>query len=371
MKRVKTREVFLEPGKITIAERTLPPLKPHQVLVRTHMASICGSERYHYRGIAVAPEYRARGRYVPPAYREDRGTAAAGGAKPQALGHEGGGTIVEVGSAVREYLYHPGHKVQVGDRVSLFTPTYCDYAIVDGIGVGGAWSIQPIPEDVAFEVGCLFEPFGCAGWAALHLGVVPGDVVAINGCGFSGLILMQGALKHGASAIIALDVVDAKLEVARQLVSKFPAKFHGINPRREDYVDRVNAITDGEGVDVATENVGGTGIGIKQALDQVKHNGLLALYGDTYVPVPEFHFHRVHEDGLRIRPLNAVHYNELQNIQNLNEAYRAQRRGVFDEVWPLIWAHSSHHRLDDIADVFAQEAEDLEKQGSIKTTFTP
>jgi threonine dehydrogenase-like Zn-dependent dehydrogenase len=368
---VTTREVFLKPGKITVEERELPPIKPHQVLVKTHQASVCGSERYHYRGIVVSPEYKARGRYIPKQFKVAAPSVQKDGTTRSALGHEGGGTIVEVGSAVREYLYHPGRKIKVGDKVSLYTPTYSDYAIVDGIGVGGAWSIQPIPEGVTFDVGCLFEPFGCAGWAALHLGVMPGDIVSINGCGFSGLVLMQGAIKHGASAIIAVDIVEKKLDIARQLVSTSKAKFYAINPRKEDYVQRVNDITDGEGVDVATENVGGTAIGIKQAVDQVRHNGIVALYGDNYVPFPNFHFHRFHEDGLDIRPLNAVHYNELQNVMNLNEAYRAAERGVFDEFWPLLWENSANYKLDQIADVFEDEAQNIEAQTSIKTRFTP
>ena len=56
-----TRVVYLEPGKINVAEQTLPGLAPNQVLVRTHQASVCGSERYFYRGISVHPEDEARG----------------------------------------------------------------------------------------------------------------------------------------------------------------------------------------------------------------------------------------------------------------------------------------------------------------------
>ncbi len=44
-----------------------------------------------------------------------------------------------------------------------------------------------------------------------------GDVVAVNGVGFAYNILLQGALKSGASKVIAVDVVPAKLEIARQL----------------------------------------------------------------------------------------------------------------------------------------------------------
>ena len=56
-----TRVGYLEPGKINLGEQTLPGLAPNQVLVRTHQASVCGSERYFYRGISVRPEDEARG----------------------------------------------------------------------------------------------------------------------------------------------------------------------------------------------------------------------------------------------------------------------------------------------------------------------
>ena len=58
---VDTRVVYLEPGKLTIERMTLPPLKPNQVLIQTHQASVCGSERYFYRGITVRPQDEARG----------------------------------------------------------------------------------------------------------------------------------------------------------------------------------------------------------------------------------------------------------------------------------------------------------------------
>ena len=56
---------------------------------------------------------------------------------------------------VEEYL--GGGKVSVGDRVgSLVYPTFTDYWVTD-IG-----RVQPIPDSVSFEVGCLYEPLGCA-----------------------------------------------------------------------------------------------------------------------------------------------------------------------------------------------------------------
>jgi threonine dehydrogenase-like Zn-dependent dehydrogenase len=269
------------------------------------------------------------------------------------LGHEGGGVVVEKGAAVDEYL--GGGKVRVGDKVaSLIYPTYTDYWVTD------AAHVQPIPEGVPFEVGCLYEPLGCAVWAAIHMGVKLGDVVAINGVGFAGNILLQGALRAGASKVIAVDTVRAKLEIARKLGAD-----EVVHAQEADPVERVNEITRGEGVDVAVEAVGGTGIGVVQALGMVRHNGILAIYGDNYMPVKEFCFNRFHEDGLEVRNLNAVHYTKLRSIENMKEAYRAVERGVFN--LDIIFENAAKYRLDEIADVFRKEAESLDRQQSLKT----
>ena len=251
---------------------------------------------------------------------------------------KGVGTIEEVGGAVDEYL--GGGKVNVGDRVgSLIYPTYTDCWVTDPSHV------QPIPEGVSFEVGCLYEPLGCAAWAALNMGVRPGDWVAVNGVGFAGNIMLQGAIKAGASTVIAVDSDPGKLDVARQLGAE-----HALNINDTDVRAEVEEITGGEGVDVSIEAVGGRGEGLRQCLDMVGHNGIMALYGDNYAPVDEFCFHRFHEDGLEIRNLNAVHFTHLRSIEHMREAYRAVQRGVFD--LDIIFEQSVSHRLADIADVF-------------------
>jgi L-iditol 2-dehydrogenase len=354
---VDTRVVYLEQGKISIETITLPELKPNQVLVKMHQASICGSERYHYRGLIVRPQDEAKGGpgVQLGAPRTDGRHRHAYPMGP--LGHEGGGTIVEVGSAVEEYL--GGGRVRVGDRVASLTyPTYTDYWVTD------PKYVQPIPEGVSFEVGCLYEPLGCAAWAALYMGVKLGDVVAINGVGFAGNIMLQGAIKAGASKVIAVDVVKQKLDIAKKL-----GAHHVINAKDVDPVAAVNELTQGQGVDVAVEAIGGTGIGVVNALGMVRHNGILALYGDNYVPVKEFCFNRFHEDGLEIRNLNAVHYTKLRSVETMREAYRAVERGVFN--LDIIFENSISYRLSEIADVFKKEAEALDRQGSLKTLITP
>lgn len=353
-----TRTVYIaEPGTITVEQVPLPDLKPNQVLVKTHQASVCGSERYFYQGVNVRPQDEARGgpeTELGSSHPEDK-PAHAYPMGP--LGHEGGGTIVEVGSGVDEYL--GGGAVKIGDRIgSLIYPTYSDYWVTH------VANVQPIPEGVSFEVGCLYEPLGCAVWAAIHMGVKLGDTVAVNGVGFAGNILLQGALKAGASMVIGIDVVQSKLDVATQL-----GAHHVVNAGTQDPAEAVLELTHGAGVDVAVEAIGGTGIGLVQALDMVGHNGILALYGDNYAPVREFCFHRFHEDGLDVRNLNAVHYTNLRSVEHMREAYRAVERGVFN--LDIIFENSVTYRLDEIPEVFSKESKNPEQQGSLKTLIIP
>jgi threonine dehydrogenase-like Zn-dependent dehydrogenase len=355
----ETRVVYMNPGAITIETVPLPEIKPNQVLVKTHQASVCGSERYFYQGLSVRPEDEARG---GPETKLGSNSSGSGGEQSHAfpmgpLGHEGGGTIVELGPGVEEYL--GGGKVKVGDRVgSLIYPTYTDYWVTS------INNIQPIPEDVSFEVGCLYESLGCAAWAARNMGVKLGDTVAVNGAGFAGHIMLQGAIRAGASKVYAIDVVESKLKVAEEI-----GVHHVVNARETNPVEVVNELTHGEGVDIAVDAVGGTGIGVVQALGMVRHNGILALYGDNYIPVKEFCFNRFHEDGLEVRNLNAVHYTNLKSVETMREAYRAVQRGAFD--LQVVLDNSIKYKLAEIDEVFKKETSDPEKQSSLKTIILP
>jgi threonine dehydrogenase-like Zn-dependent dehydrogenase len=182
--------------------------------------------------------------------------------------------------------------------------------------------------------------------------------------GFAGNILLQGAIRSGAATVIAVDVAPAKLAVARQLGAQ-----HVLDATQVDPVAAVLELTQGEGVDVAVEAVGGAGAGLVQALGMVRHNGILALYGDNYAPIKEFCFHRFHEDGLEIRNLNAVHYTRLRSVEHMREAFRAVERGIFN--LDIIFANSVRYRLDEIAEVFRRETEVIEEQGSLKTLIIP
>ena len=68
---METRVTYLDIGRIITETVTLPPLGPNDVLVKTHQASVCGSERYFYRGITVRPQDEARAHSLSHTHHEE------------------------------------------------------------------------------------------------------------------------------------------------------------------------------------------------------------------------------------------------------------------------------------------------------------
>ena len=95
---MQSRVTYLDIVIFTTETITLPPLGPNDVLVQTHQASVCGSERYFYRGITVRPQDEARARSLSQT-RHEEGTGLAHASPLGPLGHAGGGTIQEMGTA--------------------------------------------------------------------------------------------------------------------------------------------------------------------------------------------------------------------------------------------------------------------------------
>lgn len=102
--------------------------------------------------------------------------------------------------------------------------------------------------------------------------VEPGSEVAVIGAGGIGLAAIQGARIAGASKVIAIDVMDAKLDVARQLGAT-----HVVNGANVDAVAAVKEITGG-GVDYAFEAIG-TKATAEQAWGMLRPRGVATIIG--------------------------------------------------------------------------------------------
>ena len=246
--------VYHGPGEKAWEEIPDPEiLAPTDALVRVDTTTICGTDLHILKGDV-------------PAVKD--GTV---------LGHEGVGTIIEIGSAVT--------KLAVGDRVIISCVTscgscsYCHQQLpshcLDDEGTSGVGWIfghlingtQAEMVRVPFAEGSLHKlPDGVADDAAVMLSdilptgfeigvrngrVKPGDVVAVVGAGPIGLAAIMTAGLYGASRIIAIDLDDNRLEQARGFGATDVVNSGGASAH-----DEVFAMTDGMGVDVAIEAVG-------------------------------------------------------------------------------------------------------------------
>ncbi len=304
---MKTRAAQLrKAGEVVLLERDLT-LEADEVLVKGCLCGICGSDKSMYRGD------------LPEKFR-----------LPLWIGHESGGTVVEVGSKVREY--------KPGDRAMVFNwcNTFADYYKVPVSG------LEPVPEGLDMDLASLGEPIACAMFSALTCGAQLGDTVAVYGMGFAGQIIAQAVKRMGAYRVVAIDVAPGKLDIAKRLGSDVL-----LDAKAEDPVQRVRELTKGRGADVVIE-AAGSEASMNQATAMLRHNGILALYSWITRPVT-LSIGRWHDDGLQIRTTGLVHHTEQERRVWTPWALRPVIQGLVD-VRSLI---THEFPLEKVAEAFA------------------
>ena len=319
---MKVRSAFLEgPGKVYIVDRDIE-LEDDEVLVETYQVSVCGTDKMYYQGD------------LPPTKKY-----------PIYLGHEGGGTVREVGKRV--------HKFKEGDRVAAFSHcnTFSDYfkAKVEGL--------QRIPDDLDLRIGCLAEPLTCALFSARHSGVILGDSVAVFGAGFAGQIILQYVKKAGATTVFAIDTADAKLDTAKRLGADIV-----INPSKEDPVKKIFDITGGRGADIAVE-AAGEEKAMNQATESIRHNGILVLYSHITKPIT-LNISRWHDDSIDIRSTGLVHHTYQEREIWAEEMFRPLRQNLLD----IDSLMNREYKLENISGAFE---EINQRDDIIKATIIP
>lgn len=270
---VVTRAALLKgPHYIELVEKELV-CGEDEILVKNHLIGICGSDKAFYRG------------QMPPKTAEFRQEPKF----PFWLGHESGGTVVEVGSRVSEY--------KVGDKVIAFgwCNNYADYFVAK------EFQLQPAPEGLDMDLVSLGEPIACAMYSGLHSEVQLGDVVVVMGGGFAGQIIAQCAKQKGADKVIVADVLDGKLELAKQLGADVT-----VNLKKTDLKDIVAKMTGDRGADVVVEAAGGES-SFNTASEIIKHNGKFVFYSWVTQPIT-LNISRWHDDGLEFINTCLVHH---------------------------------------------------------------
>lgn len=256
-------------GQVGFMEKSIPQAGPDDAIVKTTRALICTSDS-HTVGGAIGP-------------RENL-----------TLGHEAVGIVHEVGSNVK--LFKPGDRVLVG----AITPDWGDpasqagHSSQSGAPLGG-WKFSNskdgvfaeyfhvneadanmalIPPGVPDEMAVYCADMLSTGFMGAENGNIPiGGTVAVFAEGPVGLMATAGAKLRGAALIIGVEAVPRRQELARTYGADEIVDFS-----KEDVVQRILDLTDGQGVDTAIEALGADST-FQNAIKVTKAGGTISNIG--------------------------------------------------------------------------------------------
>ena len=266
------------PEDYRLEEVDVPVRGPGEILVRVEAVGICASDLKCYHGAA-----KFWGDDDRPAWAET----------DVVPGHEFVGEVVELDDQARERT-----GVEVGDRVTSeqIVPCWaCRYCLrgqyhmcaVHNIygfkratpGAMAEYMVFPttsivhrMPKGIPPEQAAFVEPLSCALHAVERADIHLEDVVVIAGAGPIGLGMIAGARAKGARTVIALDMIPAKLELAKDCGADL-----ALNPREDDVTQIVRDLTDGYGADVYIEGTGHPS-GVAQGLNLLRKLGTYVEY---------------------------------------------------------------------------------------------
>jgi L-iditol 2-dehydrogenase len=247
-----------------------PELADDEVLIQVEAVGICGSDVHGLDG--------SSGRRKPPII----------------MGHEASGVIVSKGKNVSGW--------KAGERVTFDSTIYplddwytrkglynlSDHRMVMGVSPGeyrrhGAFAeyvnvpqhiLYRIPEEVSFTQASMVEPFGVAAHGIELTPVSWNDTALVVGAGMIGLCVIQVLRSRGCGKIIAIDLEDEKLSMAKQLGASI-----ALNPARDNIQAEILAQSEGRGADIAIEAVGISDT-VKTAIEGVRKGATVTLVGN-------------------------------------------------------------------------------------------
>ena len=257
-----------------------PELQRGQVLVKLAYSGVCQSQLMEVRGKRGADPFL-----------------------PHLLGHEATGKVVEIGEGVTKV--NPGDAVILGwIKGAGLEGGPVNYSSGRGVVNAGAVTtfneyavvsenrIVKLPVGVPMDVGVLF---GCAiptgaGIVMNQVRPASGSTIAIFGLGGIGLSALMATQLFGCSAVIAVDVAEEKLSLARDFGAT-----HTINAIKQNPVNEILKLTDGKGVDNSID-ASGLVSGIESAFDAVRRGGGVCTFAS----------HPAKDERIRIDPYELI-----------------------------------------------------------------
>jgi len=262
--------VLTDYRQLAVCDVPDPEIGPEDVRVQIKACGICGSDVHGYDGCS--------GRRIPPLI----------------MGHEAAGVVERVGDNVTTF--------NVGDRVTFDSTVYCgqchycragrvnlcEQRRVLGVSCGdyrrhGAFAelicvpqhiVYRLPDEMSFEDAAMIEPVSVAVHAVSRTPVRLGNTAVVVGAGIIGLLVVQALRLAGCGTIVAVDLIDERLGLARQLGAD-----SGLNAGSCNIADTVAGITNGYGADHVVEAVGQT-TALETAISCAGKGGTVTLVGN-------------------------------------------------------------------------------------------
>jgi L-iditol 2-dehydrogenase len=264
------------PSQLELVDFPEPNPAADEVVVRIRACGICGSDIHGWDG--------STGRRRTPLI----------------MGHEASGEIVATGPQVK--AWRPGDRVTFDSTISCGTCRFCasgqinlceNRRVVSPVEYKqhGAFAerlalpdriLYRLPDNLPFEQAAMVEPVSIAVHAVQRTKIAPGSTAVVIGSGMIGLLVIQALRWAGAAQVVAVDLADNRLELARRLGAT-----HTVNSGRADAAAEVAQITSGLGADTAFEVVGFTPT-VNLAIAVLKRGGTCVLVGNLSPQTQDF-----------------------------------------------------------------------------------
>ena len=247
----------------------------NEVKIKMHTVGICGSDVHYYTHGKIGPFILN---------------------KPMVLGHEGSGTIIEVGSNVSN--------LNIGDRVCIepgvpdiyskeymkglynldpkltFWATPPDHGCLTPEVVFPSNFVFKLPDNVSYAEGAMIEPLAVGLQAAEKAKIIPGETALVMGCGPIGLVIALTALAGGCSKVFIADIVSEKLRMCKNYKNLIPIDLNKDNPS-----EIINKNTDNWGVNIIFE-ASGAPKAYDVIFDSICPAGKVVIVGNPMNPIP-------------------------------------------------------------------------------------
>lgn len=312
--------MYYNNADVRLEEIPIPKIGSEEILIRVYASGICGSDLMEW--------YR-----LPKA--------------PLVLGHEIAGQIVEIGDKVSNFkvgdrviathhvpcntCYHclrQNHSSCQTLRSTSFDPGgFSEYIRIPAINVDRG--VLKLPDEVTYEEASFVEPLGCVVRGQRLAGLRMTDSVLVLGSGMTGLLHIQLAKAQGAGQIIATDVNDYKLGVAKDFGADYA--IHADH----DIASHIKEFNEGRLADFVVVCTGAKSA-IEQAFDLVEPGGTILFFApsgpDTKVEIP---FNDFWWSGVKMLSSYAASPSDLAIALELIRSKRVNVRDMVTHRLPL------------------------------------